>query len=368
MSTPLFTAARMGSIILVFSMLFLFPVFSFAQTEFVPLAPIPGLTDTVETDNLATFFNALYMFAIGAAVVLAIVQLIRAGIMYMGGDSVTKTEQARSIIRDTIFGLLLVLAPALVFGIINPDILNLRLDTSALNIDQTQDEEGGTGGARSGGGGSAGGGAADASGDPAGAGATSTGSYYVRGYTIVGIVDESGTPIGDCLEEVKGSTPYADKASCDTALSARAHSVKEICALSGDDISHLIGSGEHVCTPEEEAAAEEKEGFYVTSWWDWMGDQPLSDNYGKKELKQTGQNCWKYKQGLAYPMSEVSSSGKTVPTLEICQEDLQAHIREEQRKASDYPGYEKDTLDYRCEQSVTKNVAPRLFQAPVCPS
>src|SRR3989344_9193090 len=136
MSTPLSTAARTGFIALVFSILFLFPAFSLAQTEFVPLAPIPGLTDTVETDNLATFFNALYMFAIGAAVVLAIVQLIRAGIMYMGGDSVTKTEKAREIIRDTIFGLLLILAPALVFGIINPDLLNLRLDTTALRVEQ----------------------------------------------------------------------------------------------------------------------------------------------------------------------------------------------------------------------------------------
>src|SRR3989344_6009684 len=152
MSTPLSTAARTGFIALVFSILFLFPAFSLAQTEFVPLAPIPGLTDTVETDNLATFFNALYMFAIGAAVVLAIVQLIRAGIMYMGGDSVTKTEKAREIIRDTIFGLLLVLAPALVFGIINPDILNLRLDTESLRVEQIPGEtNGGSGGGQMGG-------------------------------------------------------------------------------------------------------------------------------------------------------------------------------------------------------------------------
>ena len=134
----------------------LFPTLVFAQgsVEFVPLAPIPGLTDTVETDNLATFFNALYKFAIGIAVVLAVLQLIRAGLMYMGGDSVTEIGKAREIIRETILGLLLVLAPALVFGIINPDILNLKLDTKSLRVEQVST---GGGNNASGGGGQMGG-------------------------------------------------------------------------------------------------------------------------------------------------------------------------------------------------------------------
>ena len=47
--------------------------------------------------------------------------------MYMGGDSVTETKQARALIGSSILGLVLVLSPAVVFGIINPNILNLNV-------------------------------------------------------------------------------------------------------------------------------------------------------------------------------------------------------------------------------------------------
>ena len=43
-------------------------------------------------------------------------------------------EKARSIIRDSVFGLILVLSPAIVFGIIDPRILDLNLDFSPLQV------------------------------------------------------------------------------------------------------------------------------------------------------------------------------------------------------------------------------------------
>lgn len=109
---------------------------------YVPLAPIPGLTDaaTANTENLAVFFNALYKFCIGAAVVLAVVQITRGGLMYMTSDVIPNKEHATSIIRNSIIGLILVLSPVLVFSIINPDILNLRIGLQGL---QVQDKSGG---------------------------------------------------------------------------------------------------------------------------------------------------------------------------------------------------------------------------------
>ena len=93
------------------------PLAVFAQ-EFVPLAPIPNLTQGVSTDNLSIFFNALYKFCIGAAAVIAIIQITRGGIMWMWGDSISSKTEARSLITMSILGLILVLAPVLVFSII----------------------------------------------------------------------------------------------------------------------------------------------------------------------------------------------------------------------------------------------------------
>ncbi len=103
---------------------------------FVPLAPIPGLTaegaDT-SVEGLPTFFNNLYKFLIGIAAILAIIQIIRSGIeLALNQGSVSEIISAKGRVAQAIFGLVLVLTPALVFGIINPDILNLSVGLSDI--------------------------------------------------------------------------------------------------------------------------------------------------------------------------------------------------------------------------------------------
>ena len=102
-------------------------------SDFVPLAPIPGLTQgyVANSSDLASFLNNLYKYLIGLAAVLAVIQIIRGGLEYATQDSVSKNSEGRHHIEQAIFGLVLVLLPALVFGIINPDILHL----SQLSID-----------------------------------------------------------------------------------------------------------------------------------------------------------------------------------------------------------------------------------------
>lgn len=106
----------------------------FAQ-GFVPLAPIPGLTQgaTADTVGLANFFNNLYKYLIGVAAILAVIEIIWGGLEISTQDSVSKKSDGKQRIYNAIGGLVLVLSPVLVFSIINPSILNLSLKLPELD-------------------------------------------------------------------------------------------------------------------------------------------------------------------------------------------------------------------------------------------
>lgn len=111
------------------------PVSSPGSTAFVPLAPIPGLTQNASatSGSIATFLNNLYIWLIGAAVFLAIIMIVWGGIEMATKESVARHSDGMAKIRQALFGLVLVLAPVLVFTIINPSILNLNVNFQALN-------------------------------------------------------------------------------------------------------------------------------------------------------------------------------------------------------------------------------------------
>ncbi len=98
------------------------------STAFIPLTSIPGIESAGNADSLPDFLNNLYRLMIGAAAVLAVLQIVRAGIMFMGGDSVTEKKEAKSLIVLAIGGLVLILSPVIVFSVINPDILSLKIN------------------------------------------------------------------------------------------------------------------------------------------------------------------------------------------------------------------------------------------------
>lgn len=103
---------------------------------FVPLAPIPNLTDTQSTGGgLAVFFNNLYKYLIGLAATLAVIQIIWSGIeIAWNQDDVSKIKDDKGKIYNAIAGLALVLSPALVFSIINPNILNLSISLPPIDL------------------------------------------------------------------------------------------------------------------------------------------------------------------------------------------------------------------------------------------
>lgn len=118
----------MKYLLFVLSLLILPVVVLAEEYGFVPLTQVPFLTDTGNSFELSQFLNNLYRLAIGVAAVLAVLQIMRAGIMYMGGDSVTEKKEAKNLIGLSIAGLILVLSPVVVFSIINPEILSLKID------------------------------------------------------------------------------------------------------------------------------------------------------------------------------------------------------------------------------------------------
>lgn len=98
------------------------------NSEFVPLTSIPAVENINTDSGLTEFFNYLYVLAVGAAAIIAVLQFVRAGIMYAVMDTgVVEKREAKHLMLVSVMGLLLVLSPALVFGVINPDILSLRI-------------------------------------------------------------------------------------------------------------------------------------------------------------------------------------------------------------------------------------------------
>ena len=85
----------------------------------------PYMTKAFESTSLAPFVNAIFKASLAIGAMLAVLQLARAGFLYMGSDMWSKKEQAKHLMSDALFGLLLLLAIWLILNQINPQLLNL---------------------------------------------------------------------------------------------------------------------------------------------------------------------------------------------------------------------------------------------------
>lgn len=127
---------------LLLSFVLLTPLFALAAEagQFVPLTSLPGLAEGGNAETMTVFLNSLYKICIGAAAAIAVLQIIRAGILFMTNKgSISENEQARSLVQGAVLGLLLVLSPVIVFTIINPKILTLDFGVAALKQDKPAD-------------------------------------------------------------------------------------------------------------------------------------------------------------------------------------------------------------------------------------
>lgn len=118
-----------------------------ADTSYVPLVGIPGLTDIpIDNGQLPVFFNRLYVYLVGISTVAAVIMIIWGGFEYATKDSIVAKGDGKTRIQEALFGLTLVLSPVLVFSIINPNILNLSLGIPPLVISKPAGSAGAGGG------------------------------------------------------------------------------------------------------------------------------------------------------------------------------------------------------------------------------
>lgn len=77
--------------------------------------------------DLAQFFNAAFKTALIAGAMLAVLRLGYAGFMYMTTDSFGNKGKAKTIIQDTVIGLLLLMSIWIILNQINPNLLDLNI-------------------------------------------------------------------------------------------------------------------------------------------------------------------------------------------------------------------------------------------------
>lgn len=116
------------------------PGWAFAQ-EFISLTRLPGIDDFTKANILV---NGLITITIVGAALLAVIQIIRGGFVYLTTEAISSKGDARGLITDALTGLLLVLVSVLILTIINPDILNIRFlsgGQSSVGTDEFSDAD-----------------------------------------------------------------------------------------------------------------------------------------------------------------------------------------------------------------------------------
>lgn len=105
-----------------------------APTSYTLLAPIPLGTDNAPTPTAttATFLPGLFRLIIAIATGLAVIMLIYAGVKYISTDAFGGKEEAKGIIEDALWGLLLAMSAWLILNTINPNLVNFDLRIERL--------------------------------------------------------------------------------------------------------------------------------------------------------------------------------------------------------------------------------------------
>jgi hypothetical protein len=96
---------------------------------------VPGLAN-VSNYTTEMYIDALYKLAITVGGILAVIQIIFGGVMYMFDGSITRKEDGKDKIKGALFGLLTILGAVLLLQTINPDLLNLKIFNNAPSIAQ----------------------------------------------------------------------------------------------------------------------------------------------------------------------------------------------------------------------------------------
>jgi hypothetical protein len=98
--------------------------------QYTPLEPLPGVPTEAysEPGQFGALFNSVFILLISLGALLGVVTLVISGIMYMTSEATDKKSEARSRIRNSIIGLILLAGCYLVLSTINPDLLRINFN------------------------------------------------------------------------------------------------------------------------------------------------------------------------------------------------------------------------------------------------
>ena len=126
---------------LLLSLLAILPTALFAQEEYVPLEPIPGLNINVGSSGeggLATYLNDVFVYGVGLAAVLAVLYIVWGGFKWMSTDSVTGKSEGKTIISQALLGLALVLSTYLIlYTIGGENAVRLNIGSESLRLNSS---------------------------------------------------------------------------------------------------------------------------------------------------------------------------------------------------------------------------------------
>jgi hypothetical protein len=112
----------------ILSMLIALPSIIYAEAvNFVPLETSSPWAKSIDPNKPAEFFQSVFNTGLAIAATLAVVMIMYGGVKYMTTDAWNNKEEAKEIIQNAVYGLVLALVSYLILYTINPDILNVRL-------------------------------------------------------------------------------------------------------------------------------------------------------------------------------------------------------------------------------------------------
>lgn len=118
--------------LLALTLLFAPDVFAQGFVEVQPLTNLPGLQEASQ-GGIGPFINNLYKYGVGLGAIMAVLIIMYGGFQYMTSEAVGSKSAGKEDIQRAILGLILLMSPVLVFGVINKDILNLDFNLGRLN-------------------------------------------------------------------------------------------------------------------------------------------------------------------------------------------------------------------------------------------
>ncbi len=102
---------------------------SIAQ-QYVPMEAIPGSGGVENISSFPAYVQAIYKFAIWSVGIAALLMISMGGFMYItAAGNNSQMESAKKVISDALFGLVAVMVAAMILYKINPDLININLDS-----------------------------------------------------------------------------------------------------------------------------------------------------------------------------------------------------------------------------------------------